>query len=561
MYCPNCGAELDNDAKFCTSCGNKIEDEPKLSHSHENHTVINEKPLEDDQTDKIIIPSSDNNTKQTSQSPKPSQSVSMSKTTLRNIALGILALLLIGAGYRYWKNRPVEIALADYYDVTFEGADGFGRLNYEFDEAKFVNDNRDKIQYLYPSRETARINPIEITSELANELDYYTEVFAEPAEELSNGDEVKLSFNTDVLDIENVYKVKVKNTDKTVKVDGLMEVSEVSPADYFEVEVEGISPNASLSVVRKDDAPEYFEFVYPRADKTNNLSSGDEVEITFDYDEEAFIEEYGVIISPKTIKVPIDGLASYISSYDELSNEDKKEIEEEAGYQIDDQVRGWSEADLTNKELVGTITISPKENSGYNWGSNNYLYLVYKLTATENIPEKNYKYNFSYYNFVEFTNVLNSEDDDLYENVDISNKTLKHRVTPDATGFESIYYEGYYFMDLLMKKLYDNFSEDSYNYDISFNLDDYRVKSSGIAGDYQSDQGPILRLAEDGNAYYIQYGDEALEGSYSGDGEDFRLSLRGINDGKALSGIVTESKKIRVPDQGGWSGEVFTKLY
>lgn len=176
-------------------------------------------------------------------------------------------------------------------------------------------------------------------------------------------------------------------------------------------------------------------------------------------------------------------------------------------------------------------------------------------------PEKNYKYDFNYYTFVEFTDVLNSQDDGLYQNVDISQNTLRHRASTDARGYEDIYYEGFYFMDLLMKKLYDNFSDDSYNYSISFNLDNYRVKSNGIAGDYQSDQGPLLRLADDGSAYYIQYEDEALEGIYSAGGNNLKLSLSGINNGEPLEGIVTESNKIRIPDQDGWTGEVFTKLY
>mgnify|MGYP006999605044 CR=1 FL=1 len=102
---------------------------------------------------------------------------------------------------------------------------------------------------------------------------------------------------------------------------------------------------------------------------------------------------------------------------------------------------------------------------------------------------------------------------------------------------------------------------EAYDYDISFNLDDYRVKTDGVANDYQSDRGPLLRLGEDGNAYYVQYDDETLDGTWEGDGENFKLSLRGINEGKPLSGIVTESKKIRLPDQDGWSGEVFTKMY
>lgn len=175
--------------------------------------------------------------------------------------------------------------------------------------------------------------------------------------------------------------------------------------------------------------------------------------------------------------------------------------------------------------------------------------------------EKDYNYYFSYYTFVKFDGVLNSTDDNLYEDVNINSKTLRHIAQINPGENQEIVYTGFYFMEQLMDTIYNDYNQESYDYDLSFNLDDYRVKTDGVANDYQSDRGPILRLSENGNAYYVQYDDEVLEGTWEGDGENFKLSLRGINEGKALSGVVTESKKIRIPDQEGWSGEVFTKMY
>lgn len=308
-------------------------------------------------------------------------------------------------------------------------------------------------------------------------------MFIDPEENLSNGDEVTLSFNNESIDIENYYKVKIKNDNKKVKVDGLKEVAEIDPSDYYEVEVEGISPNASLKIVKKEDAPEYFDLVTADVDKKDHLFSGDEVTIKFNYDEDRLINEYGVVISPESIKVPIDGIASYISSYDELSDSDKKEIEEEADYQVDEQARDWTDADLTNKNLIGTVTVSPKQEDG-SWGSSgNHLYLIYEITANENIPEKNYNYDFSYYNFVKFDDVLNSEDDQLYDDANINKKNLRHRAQIKPGEKQIIYYPGYYFMEQLMDKIYGDYNHESYDYDLSFNLDDYRVKTDGVAND------------------------------------------------------------------------------
>lgn len=452
------------------------------------------------------------------------------------------------------------INLSDYYNIRFEGADGYGRVNYEFDKKKFMDKNKEKIRSTYDDP-SVRTNPVALADSVSEFISYNTEVITDPEENLSNGEEVTVDFTIESYEIENYYKVKINSDSKKVKVEGLKEVKTADPSEFFDFEVEGISPNANLNIIRKEDVPDYLDYVQVNADKTSGLRLGDEVEVNFTFQEDTLINDYGVVIEPKSIKIPIDGVASYISSYDELSDEDKSEIEEEAGYQVDDEVKSWTLSDLTKKDLIGTITISPKSEDSY-WGSaNNRVILVYDMTCTENIPEENYKYDFSYFTYVEFSDVLNSSDDDLYKSVDISGKSLSHRAQMEDGDTKTIYFKGYYFMDQLMDKLYSHYSEDNYNYEISFNLDDYRIKSDGLAGDYQSDKGPRLRLTEDGKAYYIQYEKEALEGSWEEDGKNFKLSLKGINKGKALEGVITDSKKLRIPDQGGWSGEAFVKMY
>lgn len=45
--------------------------------------------------------------------------------------------------------------------------------------------------------------------------------------------------------------MKIKSDSKKVKVEGLKEVKTADPSEFFDFEVDGISPNANLNIIRK----------------------------------------------------------------------------------------------------------------------------------------------------------------------------------------------------------------------------------------------------------------------------------------------------------------------
>lgn len=116
-------------------------------------------------------------------------------------------------------------------------------------------------------------------------------------------------------------------------------------------------------------------------------------------------------------------------------------------------------------------------------------------------------------------------------------------------------------MDRLVDDIRQDYNEEEYNYDISFNLDDYRISSDGIAGDYNDGSSNYLRLTEDGKAYYQDYSSQVVEGTYSEDGDKFTLKLRGVRNGEPIEGVITDKKKVRIPDLNGKSSEAFEKMY
>lgn len=544
MYCPKCGEKLDDDAKYCTSCGETIDQnvKKKVYTSSGNNSSKNEKSTANVYTDN-------------------KSTTSISKNTLKKLGIGAGILILVLLIFKFINNKPVEIALSDYYYTEFEGYDGYGKLNYRFDGEKFINDNQGKIKYANARDNSMGQNPQAIASDLAHSLALNTNVLIDDNKALSNGDEVTLNFDNTNADLENFYKVKIKNDSKKVKVEGLEPVKEVDPSAYFDVLATGIEPNAKIEITKKEDAPEYADLLRPSVDKSNNLSNGDEVEISYDNDDEYLLNHYGVVINPPTSKFTVEGLPSYVKSYANLADGDKKDIEEEAGYQLDDMSKEWTKATLSDKELIGTITVTPKDPAKSYSIYNNRIYLVYKLTAHEENDEYNYKNDFNYFTYVDFTDVIDSKDDQLYGEVNVASTRLRHLASMDEDKEEDIYYTGYYFMDRLVDDIRQDYNEEEYNYDISFNLDDYRISSDGIAGDYNDGSSNYLRLTEDGKAYYQDYSSQVVEGTYSEDGDKFTLKLRGVRNGEPIEGVITDKKKVRIPDLNGKSSEAFEKMY
>lgn len=65
--------------------------------------------------------------------------------------------------------------------------------------------------------------------------DIYKDIVLSDDSNLSNGDKVKVSSSVDK-DLLKAYKVKLKNGDKTIKVEDLVKVQEVNVKDYVQVE-------------------------------------------------------------------------------------------------------------------------------------------------------------------------------------------------------------------------------------------------------------------------------------------------------------------------------------
>ena len=117
------------------------------------------------------------------------------KRILWACVIGIIALLLIIAGV---NNKNTTIDMNDYVTVEFEGTDGEGTASAVFDVDAFTQDYGDQIRFI--GSDDSRNNleePGEGDSDGALFVANCIHAEVDPAEDLSNGDTVTLSWDND----------------------------------------------------------------------------------------------------------------------------------------------------------------------------------------------------------------------------------------------------------------------------------------------------------------------------------------------------------------------------
>lgn len=117
------------------------------------------------------------------------------KRILWACVIGIIALLLIIAGV---NNKNTTIDMNDYMTVEFDGADGEGTATAVFDTDAFVKDYGDQIRFIgsEDSREALE-QPEDGDSDAALFVANCISGEVDPADDLSNGDTVTVSWDND----------------------------------------------------------------------------------------------------------------------------------------------------------------------------------------------------------------------------------------------------------------------------------------------------------------------------------------------------------------------------
>ena len=182
------------------------------------------------------------------------------KRILWACVIGIIALLLIIAGV---NNKNTTIDMNDYVTVEFEGTDGEGTASAVFDVDAFTQDYGDQIRFIGSddSRENLE-EPDDGDSDGALFVANCINVEVDPAEDLSNGDTVTLSWDNDDDTASLYFHVAPDCEDQEFEVEGLDDAEDTTGMIFPDADVR--LKDADLEGMSKDELKSALYEIYAR---------------------------------------------------------------------------------------------------------------------------------------------------------------------------------------------------------------------------------------------------------------------------------------------------------
>ncbi len=464
MFCKNCGKSLPDGVKFCPGCGTPVTvaDSTVAPNSNDNPTPSVEPTISNlpkNENSNYVAPSleqsskkqytgpvysdipntqqeyrnqSDNNqnpnsqaafnSDQTVQQTPPQQygfnsnnadspaPIKKKKKPLIIVLVIILILAIAGiGGFLYYRSTRV-VNLNDYISVEFTGYDTVGTLTFTIDDEAW-KEIYDKSNMSTKSSKTEKADYAKrkLNDEISYSFDNETN--------LSNGDEVNLTWDIDTESIKKEFGVKILFEDVTYTVEGLEDVEVFSPFDDITVAYHGLNGDAEIAITINSDADIYSKCAFT-ASKTSSISVGDEITITFDYDGYNYdaddfttycAENFGMIPSETEKTYTVDSVGRYAQYTNDFSDDSLAELQEAAEEFIDEFEYYWEyDTSLTSAEYKG-IYVQYADGSNRYFEEGNIIYLIYEITANcENSSGDNESYTF--YQYVAYTDVIAHDD-------------------------------------------------------------------------------------------------------------------------------------------------------
>ena len=257
----SCGNKLKPGAKFCPKCGNAVgntSNQAAVSANSDTAPIPNIAPVNG-----AAVPAA-------AAVKKP-----LDKKVIAIIGAAAAVLIVIIIVIVIIANATPKLRLADYIKVEYNGYNGYGTINAEFDSDKFRNDWEGKLKYTGNSGEIGAVldnysNPTDLV--LYNVK--YTYSF-DKSSELKNGDKIKLKWNlgSDKEYIQKFVKIELDDSETEYTVSELQEIGSFDPFDGFSVKYTGYNGNG------KPDYTAKYSLSY-NFDKVEGLKNGDTIHVT-----------------------------------------------------------------------------------------------------------------------------------------------------------------------------------------------------------------------------------------------------------------------------------------
>lgn len=318
----------------------------------------------------------------------------------------IKGLLLLGmivvAMFALTGCGKTTVNLNQYITIVCEGYDSLGTASFTFDYEAFEKDYSGKIKL--NSKNNDEMKLLSLLSEGSSAellLDMCVSQSLDQTGNLSNGDTITLTWDCEDEMAGEYFNCKLNYSDITYTVSGLTEAEKFNPFDYVEVSFADTEPYISVTITPNYDRQE-MQYIKFTADKENYLHNGDTITITASISGsvDTFVENYGVVISETERTYTVANMPRYATDVAEIPADvidamSAKGEEVFRAYVADI----WSKPEnLISVTYIGNYFLSAKPLEMEVWGRNktfwteNYLYLIYKITAANPNPEETIEY-------------------------------------------------------------------------------------------------------------------------------------------------------------------------
>lgn len=284
------------------------------------------------------------------------------KKRWRMAVSGVMLLLMAGALTGCGKT---EIDVMEGLELKFDGVDGYGTAwiadSYVweeaameaagFDEEKMTDDNVGDM-----FRGMAAI-------EEAVSYEVY------PDEDLSNGDEVTVKATVDNESVED-YKIQFTGTEKKFIVEGLKELEEVDLFENVDVEFQGIAPYVKASIRNENSNPVIS--VRYSIDKSENLTVGDTVIMTAEYDEQMLLEN-GYFAGESTKEFVVPECDRYVTELSQIPSDTLAKMQK----QMEDAIASKDWDTVTEVKYIGNYFLTLKP--GMSGSDYNSVYVLFRI--------------------------------------------------------------------------------------------------------------------------------------------------------------------------------------
>ena len=210
--------------------------------------------------------------------------------------------------------------------------------------------------------------------------------------DLSNGDEVQYIWSCNDSAADTQFHVKLSYKDMTEKVEGLEEPEEVDPFEHVEMVYSGTAPYGSASVNVNGDEDYLYDISF-EVSPSSGLSNGDTVTVTASgySGDDALLGSYGFTLSNTESSFTVEGLAKYVTSLEEVSDDALAQMQAQSEDVIRaDEARGNAEnVTLDNLTYMGSYLLSAK-NPDSVYGAFDMLYMVYRKDLTFHYDEEGF---------------------------------------------------------------------------------------------------------------------------------------------------------------------------